>query len=51
MSGEPQQKDELGEDELEAENGELIPEREELTMVDPSGDALLGPPDLADPNQ
>jgi len=51
MSDEPQQKDELEEDELQAENGELLPEREEMMLVDPTGDVLLGPPDLADPNQ
>jgi hypothetical protein len=51
MSDEQPKSDELSDDELEAEDGELLPEREEMMMVDPSGDALLGPPDLADPNR
>ena len=52
MSDEPKA-DELSDDELEAEDGEVLPEREEMMIVDPGGDPLpgLGPPDLADPNQ
>jgi hypothetical protein len=38
-------------EELEEVDGEQLPEREEMMLIDPSGDALLGPPDLSDPNQ
>jgi hypothetical protein len=37
-------------EELEETEGEQLPDREEMMLIDPSGDALLGPPDLADPN-
>jgi hypothetical protein len=48
MSDEPKP---LEEEELEAQQGEELPDREEMMLIDPSGDALLGPPDLSDPNQ
>lgn len=51
MTDEKHEPDEFEDEELEAQDGEVLPEREEMMMVDPSGDALLGPPDLADPNQ
>ena len=41
----------LDEEELEQADGEPLPDREEMMLIDPSGDALLGPPDLSDPNQ
>jgi hypothetical protein len=36
-------------EELDEAEGEELPDREEMMLIDPSGDALLGPPDLADP--
>lgn len=51
MSDEQHQTEELSEEELEGEEGELLPDREEMMIVDPTtGESLLGPPDLADPN-
>jgi hypothetical protein len=38
-------------EELEEAEGEELPDREAMMLIDPSGDALLGPPDLTDPNQ
>ena len=35
-------------EELERAEGEPLPEREAMMLIDPSGQALLGPPDLAD---
>ena len=37
-------------EELEEAEGEQLPDREEMMLIDPGGDALLGPPDLSDPN-
>jgi hypothetical protein len=53
MSDEQRKPAELSDEELDAENGELLPDREEMAIVDPGGDALpgLGPPDLSDPTQ
>lgn len=51
MTDEKRDKEELEDDELEETEGELLPDREEMMLVDPTtGESLLGPPDLADPN-
>ena len=35
-------------EELEKVDGEQLPDREAMMLIDPSGQSLLGPPDLAD---
>ena len=45
------ERDELEEQELDGVDGEELPDRETMMLIDPGGEALLGPPDLADPNQ
>jgi hypothetical protein len=44
MSDEQQERDELEEEELEGENGELLPDREEMMMVDRAATRFSGRP-------
>ena len=50
MTDEPRES--LDDDELEEQDGEELPAREAMSIIDPGGAATgnLGPPELADPN-
>ncbi len=45
-----EEREPLTDEELEEQDGEELPNREEMTVINPTGDPILGPPDLADPN-
>jgi hypothetical protein len=46
MADEPETRDELTEDELEAENGEELPDRETMMILDPGPGPLPAASDL-----